>query len=192
MGTYGRNFEFRRPPVHGQRGARYYNPADGDPIVLGAPVVVANGATPDDAFSGALPVALATGAQAPKKGMCGIAVYEHAPAAFAGYDPVLTTHSDLDTAPVGKLLQVVHGDSVKVVFRNTEDHTFLQTRAYAGRTMVAGAGATPTVAVGDFLTPGTGNDDDGYWAETGSAANAWLVVTNVDVDRGEVEAEFVF
>ena len=87
----------------------------------------------------------------------------------------------------------MNGTDVKIVLRNTSDETFLQTRAYTGRVMVAGIGiATPTLAVGDYLTPGTGDDDNGYWAETATAANAWLVITKVDNDRGEVEARLTF
>jgi hypothetical protein len=193
MGSYGRNFEFRVPPVHGQRGGRYILPADADAdLPIGVPVVVPDGAEGDEALTGAIPVELATGAQAPVKGQCGLLLYEHAPAAYAGFDPALTTYSDIDTVPRGKLVQVISGDMVKVVFRNTEDRVFLQSRAYTGRIMVAGMGATPTLAVGDFLTPGTGDDDAGYWAETGSAANAWLVVERVDAARQEVEARFAF
>lgn len=189
MASYGRNFEFRVPPVHGQRGGRYVLAGD-DALPMGVPVK-ANLDQRDD-LTGALEVELATGAQNPVKGQCGILVYELDPGiGLGGVDPVLTTYSDYDTAPVGKMVQVVSGDMVKVVFRNTEDRTFLQTRAYAGRVMVAGAGATPTVAVGDYLTPGTGDDDAGYWAE-GNATNGWLVVESVDVDRGEVEARFKF
>lgn len=189
MSTYGRNFEFRVPPVHGERGGRYTAPANAD-LPIGVPVKVANGATPDS--MGSLPVALATGAQAPKRGTCGILVYEHAPAAFAGDDELLTTYSDKDTAPRGKQVQVVAGDRIKIVLRNTEDSTFLQTRDYVGRVMVAGMGATPTLAVGDFLTPGTGDDDNGYWAETATAAEGWLVVEKVDATRGEVECRVNF
>jgi hypothetical protein len=58
--------------------------------------------------------------------------------------------------------------------------------------MVAGLGATPTVAIGDYLTPGAGDDVSGYWAETATAANGWLVVTKVDADRGELEARLNF
>lgn len=190
MSTYGRNFSFLVPPVGGQRGGRYYlGGATDRPI--GAPVEVTIPAA-ENALD-LLEVVLATGATAtPKPGMGGVLVYEHAPAAYAGNDPFLTTYSDLGTAPFGKAVQVVSGSEVKVCFRNTVASTFLQTRDYTGRVMVAGAGATPTVAVGDFLTPGTGNDTDGYWAETADAANAWLVVTKVDTDRGEVEARFVF
>jgi hypothetical protein len=122
-----------------------------------------------------------------------VAVFEHVSGIDqAGLDPVLTTHSDYGTVPRAKSLQVVAGDRVKVALRNTETRTFYGAREYEGRTMVAGMGATPTLQVGDFLTPGTGDDTAGYWAETGSAANAWLVVENVDLDRGEVECRFLF
>lgn len=193
MGSYGRNFECRIPPVHGSRGGRFYLPSDQADIPIGVPVIVDDGATPDVAFTGALPVTLATGDQAkPKPGMGGIVLYEHAPAAYAGFDPLLTTYSDIDLVPHGKLCQVVEGGETKVVFRNTSDRVFLHTRNYSGRTMVAGLGATPTLSVGDYLTPGDGNDDDGYWAETSTAANGWLVVVNVDSVRGEVECRLNF
>ena len=58
---------------------------------------------------------------------------------------------------------------------------------------MAGIGiATPTIAVGDFLTPGVGNDSAGYWAEVGAGATAWLVVTGIDNARAEVEAQLLF
>lgn len=190
MGSYGRNFEFRVTPQGGQRGARYVLPLDAAAdFPIGAPVVVADGAEPDD--MGRLPVDLATGAQVPKKGLSGILVFEHAPNAYSGDDPVLTTYSDKGTVPRGRSVQVVAGDRIKVVFRNTEDRTFMTVRDYEGRVMVAGLGATPTVAVGDYLTPGTGDDTDGYWAE-GTAANGWLVVEHIDTARGEVECRMNF
>lgn len=189
MGTYGRNFEFRVTPHGGQRGGRYVLPVDApEDLPIGVPVQVADGAVAD--AMGLLPVALATGAQEPKKGLSGIVLYEHGPG--LGGDLVLDTYSDRDTVPRGRACQVVSGDAVKVVFRNTEDRTFLQTRDYAGRVMVAGLGATPTLVVGDFLTPGTGDDTAGYWAETANAAEAWLVVENVDAARGEVECRLAF
>lgn len=193
MSNYGRNFEFRIPPVHGSRGGRFFLPADADPIVIGAPVVVIDGEDPSVAFSGALPVELATGAtDKPLPGLGGIVLYEHAPAAYAGFDPALTTYSDIDLVPAGKQCQVIQGGEVKVVLRNTEDRVFLNSRNYTGRTMVAGLGATPTLAVGNMLTPGTGDDTSGYWAETANADEAWLIITNVDADRGEVEARLNF
>jgi hypothetical protein len=184
MSTYGRNFEFRVPPVHGQRGARYSSPAAAD-VPIGAPVRVANGATPD--ALGRLPVALATAAQIPVKGLSGIAVFEHGPSAFAGSDAEMTTYSDKDLVPRSAGVQVVSGDMVKVVLRNTVNRTFMQSRSYTGRVMFAG-----TPAVGDFLSPGTGTDAAGYWAVNATAANAWLVVEKVDTARGEVECRMAF
>lgn len=189
MGTYGRNFEFRVPPVHGQRGGRYSVPATGTVIPIGAPVEV-TAATAADAL-GLAPVTLATGATTPVSGIHGIALYEWGPAAFAGDDPHLTTYSDKGHVPLGAAVQVISGPGVKVVFTNTVASTFLTARSYTGRVMVAGMGATPTIAVGDFLTPGTGDDTDGYWAE-GNATNGWLVVVGVDTVRSEVEARFTF
>jgi hypothetical protein len=190
MTSYGRNFHFRVPPRGGDREARFVLGGATD-LPIGVPVL-ANGTVSTD-FPGAETVALATGAQAPTLGRSGIAVYEHAPAAFAGHDPFLDTYSDIDTIPVGKLLQVVHGTYVKVALTNTDARTFLNTRDYAARTMVAGVGiATPTVEVGDWLTPGTGNDTAGYWAETSNASEAWLVVTAFDNARQEVECRVLF
>lgn len=189
MSTYGRNFEFRVPPRSGERAGRYYLFGSTD-IPIGAPVIVVD---EDEDSMGLTPVELAAADEnRPKNGMGGIAVYEHAPAAYAGNDPLLTTYSDIDTVPAGKAVQVVSGDTVKVVLRNTDDETFLNVREYTGRTFVAGLGATPTLVVGDFLTPGAGNDNDGYWKETSTEGDAWLVITKVDNDRGEVEARLTF
>jgi hypothetical protein len=189
MGFYGRNFEFRTPPEERERGARYYldNGAD---VPIGAPVKTATDDGVNATYTDARDMVLATGATAPVKGEMGIAVYEHID--YHGDDPVLTTYSDKDNVPNGKLFQVVSGAGIVVVFRNTEDRTFLNTRDYAGRVMVAGLGATPTVAIGDLLTPGTGDDDNGYWAETADPAEAWLRVVGVDTARGEVEAMLLF
>lgn len=188
MASYGRNFEFRVPPVHGERGGRYIL-GGSTALPIGAPVKVADGATPSTSYTEALTVGLATGAQAPKKGLCGILVYEVDPGSgLGGYDPVTTTYSDYDTAPVGKLVQVVSGTQTKVVLRNTEDRTFMETTTYAGRLMVPVA----SLVVGDYLTPGTGNDSAGYWVENATASNAWLIVTSVNTDRGEVEARLAF
>lgn len=190
MSTYGRNFEFRVAPKSVNRSGRYYL-AGASAVAIGAPVIVDDPATESDL--GLIPVVLATGAQAkPNPGQGGILVYEHGPAAFAGDDPWLTTYSDKDTAPAGAAVQVVNGDYVKVVLRNTEDQTFLETTDYEGKTYVAGLGATLTLAVGDMLTPGTGDTTSGFWAETATAANAWLIVTKVDNVRGEVEARLNF
>jgi len=95
--------------------------------------------------------------------------------------------------PAGEAVQVVNGEDVKVAFKNTTATSFLTRSNYpTARVMVAGLGATPTVAVGDYLTPGTGNNTAGYWAETATEANAWLVVTAVNASTGEVEARLNF
>lgn len=185
--SYGRNFEFRVPPQSGQRAGRYA--LDATSVPIGAPVK----ATGAEDTQGRAVVSLATGAQAPVAGITGIAVYEYkGMEGWAGDDPYLTTYSDKDTVPANAAVQVVSGDSVKVVLRNTVARTFLNTRSYTGRKMVAGLGATLTLAIGDYLTPGTGNGTAGYWAETGSATNAWMVITKVDNTRGEVEARLLF
>lgn len=187
--SYGRNFGFRSPPVGAQRGSRYHI-SGSTAIAQGAPVLVADDATPDSTYD-TLPADLATGDQAiPKAGMGGVAVYEHAQEAFFGSDAVITTPSDIDTIPVGRPCQVVGGKgSTKVWLKNTSATTF-GTRSYSAQTMVAGLGATPTLAVGDYLTPGTGNFTAGYWAETTTAANGWLVITEVGSDYVEAVVNF--
>ncbi len=188
MSEYGRNFEFRVSPQPNYRSGRYKNSTVAIPI--GVPVAVADGATRD--ANGRLTFALATGAQAPEIGQCGIAVYEYAWEAFEGRDPNLTTSSDLDTVPANEPCQLVNGTDVVVVLRNTVAGLQLG-RSYPGRIMTAGVSlATPTVVVGDLLTPGVGNDTDGYWAETGTAANGWLRVIGVDTTRAEVTARMLF
>lgn len=189
MGTLGRNFEFRQPPLPQHRLGRVKTGSTAIPI--GAPVLL-DFSSGEDA-NGRLTMQLATGAQdRPLPGSGGICVWEAPDANFPGQDPVLTRPSDVIDAPKNTPAQVVYGTEVKVVFTNTTDETFRNMRDYKGRIMVAGAGATPTVAVGDYLTPGTGNDSDGYWAETADAAKAWLRVTSVDAETGEVEAQMLF
>lgn len=186
MGTYGRNFDFRVTPEPRERQGRYVLDTE---VPIGTPVVSTGVA--DDTLTEALHVDAATGAQAPPDpGQGGIVVYEWID--INGLDPVLNDYSDRSLAPADRMVQVVRGEGVKVVFRNTTDSTYLGQRDYAGRIMCAGLGATPTLAVGDYLTPGTGNDDDGYWAETADAANAWLVIESINTDRGEVEARLLF
>lgn len=188
---YTRNFEYRVSPQGGQRAGRFISPAAVD-IVIGAPIKVNTGAAANDL--GLQEIQLATGEQAPLKGLSGIADFEYkGQEGWAGDDPYLTTFSDKATVPRAKALQMVSGLEVKVCFRNTSTVTFLNTRSYTGRIMVnQGSGSTPHVVVGDYLTPGPGDDTNGYWQKPSSTANAWLVVTKVDTTRGEVEARMVF
>jgi hypothetical protein len=57
---------------------------------------------------------------------------------------------------------------------------------------VNGLGATATVIVGDYLVPGLGDDNDGYWVSSATAEGAWLVITHIDTVRAEVEAQMLF
>lgn len=208
MGTYGRNLEFRVPPMSEYRQGRFVAPvtplsgagsagtgATGSGLIpIGAPVIADLSAGQDGL--GRQIVKLATSADAsgdvPPPGLSGLAIYEYGPAAFAGTDPLLTTYSDLSNIPAGQALQVVHGPHVKVVFSNTVTELFLGQRSYAGRTMVFGLGASPTAIVGDFLIPGLGDDTDGYWTSTATAAGAWFVITSVDTVRLQIEARMLF
>lgn len=210
MASYGNNFEFRVPPRSAARKGRFVAPVaalagngaagggttafqnqPGGVLPIGAPVVADLAAGQDP--QGRQYVKLAPAGAAAEAGISGVMVYEYGPAAFAGTDPYLTTYSDLGYAPLGASIQVVSGDpSAKVVFRNTAANSFLGIRAYAGRTMVNGLGATATVVVGDYLVPGEGDDVDGYWASTATAAGAWLVITHIDSLRLEVEAQMLF
>lgn len=193
MGSYGRNFDFRVHPHGGQRGARFMLSTSAD-IPIGTPVVYDGSIDTSTYGDGVLGVRLALGAQPPRPGLSGIAVYEHAPAAFAGYDPALTNYSDRDTCPAGKLIQVVSGHETKVVLTTTVARTFLETRAYTGRVMVAGLGGSTSgdAEPGSFLTPGIGDGTSGYWATNATASNGWLVVTAVDQSLLEVEARMTF
>lgn len=204
MATYGRNFGFRIAPRSESRAARFATNATalsgagtagtgatGSGLIpIGAPVV-ADTAVGLDTLGRQI-VKMPAASAAPIPGLSGIAVYEYGPAAFAGHDPQLDTYSDLGVVPPGAALQVVSGPYVKVVFTNTWPEFFLMVRQYPGRQMVPGIGATPTVIVGDYLVPGQGDDTDGYWTSTGTAAGAWLVITGVDTVRLQVEARMLF
>lgn len=182
-----RNFEFRVSPRHGQRGVGYLGGAT--VLTSGVPVVFNS----DNDGLGRNEFILATGATAiPKPGLGGILVFENID--YHGVDPLLNTYSDVDTVAPGKAIQVVSGSEVEVALINTTTDTFLNREDYPStRIMVAGVSiATPTVAAGNFLTPGTGNASAGYWAETADASEAWLIVTGVDSETGVVEARLNF
>ena len=193
MGSYGRNFDFRVMPDGGQRGGRYMLSTTAA-IPIGAPVVYDGSIDTTTFGNGVIGVRLALGAQPPRPALSGIAVYEHAPAAYAGFDPFLVNYSDIDTVPAGKMLQVVNGRETKVVLTTTVARSFLHTRSYTGRVMVAGMGGSTSgdAEPGSFLTPGVGDDTNGYWATTATASNGWLVVTAADETNLEVEARMTF
>lgn len=184
--NYGRNFEFRVSPPPDQRGGRYVTGAT--PIPIGAPVVA--GAVNAD---GRNVVAVAAGAIDPVPGIHGLLVFEYAWAAYAGRDPFLTVSSDLDFAPANAPVQLVSGTENKVVLRNTVDDEFLTPdNIVAGKVYVAPANLAG-LAVGNGLRPhNAGSDEVGWWQEVGVDEAAWLIITNVDAGRGEVEARLAF
>lgn len=125
--------------------------------------------------------------------MCGVLWYEHDSQTFntppfggaAGGLP-----QDLDWAPAGRMVQVLHGKGAKVWFRNTEANTTEPGLHYSNTRgaveMVAGLGATPTLAVGALLGWNASNNQ--YEATT-DLSEAVFVVTAIDGDT--VDAEFL-
>jgi hypothetical protein len=174
--SYSRNFGFR-DFTNIIRDGRNKTPSTGNPLVLGTAVVV------DASNPGVVKVPAADDGPS---ALSGVLVYEHIQ--YKGVDAALTESVDMDTAPVGAYVQIVHGPGVKVWFKNTDAVTLADGRTRDAVTMVAGAGATPTLAVGDLLTVGA----DGTWKETSTAADAWMVVESIDTDRGLVEARLTF
>lgn len=188
MTTLGRNFDFRQSPLPQHRLGRFRNGATS--IAQGAPVQTVAAAVTDPGDL-RLPVQVAGAASAPRLGLSGIIVYEAPWDAFNGVDPQLTRPSDIDVVPPLKPAQVVHGTEVRVKLVNTIARTFEGMRTYPGRLMVAPAGLAGLI-VGDLLTPGVGNDTDGYWAETADLTLAWLRITSVQATAGFVEAQMLF
>lgn len=101
---------------------------------------------------------------------------------------------DMNTAPRGRLVQVIHGPGVKVWFRNTEANTTEPGLNYdAVReevVMVANLGhdGAGDLAQGDLLAWDATN---GYWAETAVPAEAVFRVDSADNDSGICEATFL-
>lgn len=172
--SYTRNFGFRSFE-NIVRDGRHKTPS-GSSWLIGTAVCV----DPDNAGDLKRPDA----AQDPSQG-CGILVYEHIQ--YQGVDPALTTYSDMETVPPKSYAQMVHGQGSKVWFKNTSDKDLYDGRTQTGQTLVAGVGATPSVVVGDYLTPAA----DGTWEE-GTATNGWLYVEHVDNTTGVVECRLTF
>lgn len=176
--SYTRNFGFRSFE-NIVRDGRNKTPATGTPFLIGTAVQV------DPANPGTL--ARPSAASAPTA-LSGIVLYEHIQ--YQGVDPFMTTSQDypFTVVPLGRFAQMIRGNGVKVWFKNTADKPLYDGRVQTGATLVAGlGGATPTIAVGDYLTPAA----DGTWAE-GNATNGWLQVENVVNSTGLCEARFTF
>lgn len=126
-------------------------------------------------------------------GLVGALWYEHDSQTYVGA-PFGSLMQDFDTAPVGRMVQVLHGRGAKVWFRNTEASTtepglnFSNTRAE--RIMVANLGfnGTGDLAADDLLAWDAAN---GYWAETAVLAEAVFRVTYADNSLDTCDAEFL-
>lgn len=188
--TSTRNFGMRRF-TNLVRDGRLRSP-DGSSLRLGT-LVEQNPATPSevreaDGTSGAA----IGGTGDVRTGKVGILWYEHDSQtyndpAFGGAAGQLP--QDLDTAPGGRMVQVLSGKGAKVWFRNTALDTtepglnFPATREAV--TMVNNIGG---LSVGDLLGWDATND---YWAATVDASEAFLVVTSIDTTLNKVEAELL-
>lgn len=184
MSTYGRRFWFLTPPEPNERRGRYV--VGDDPIVIGAPVEAE--ATID--ANGQRELTLRTTAVAPVQGKHGILIYENPFATAPGLDPVQQAIGDFEKAPVDAPAQLVSGVGIKFRLKNVAAEVIQGQKTYPALAMVGGLGATPTLAVDNYIGPGVGNDTDGYWQEA-DLAHAWAVVTCV-YDTGEIDAELVF
>ena len=108
--------------------------------------------------------------------------------AAAGQSPV-----DMDFAPNGRMVQVLHGAGAKVWFRNTEANTtepglnYPSTRAEVVMVGNLGFHGTGDLAVDDLLGWDDTND---YWVGT-TEAFAVLRVTAVDNAANTCDAEFL-
>jgi hypothetical protein len=121
-------------------------------------------------------------------GNVGILWYEHdsqtyndpAFGAAAGLLP-----QDLDFAPAGRLVQVLSGKGVKIWLRNTAADTTEPGLNFPNeRLAVAMVNNVAGLSVGDALG---WNDSSTYWAVTTTAAEMFMVVTDINSDDTRVE-----
>jgi hypothetical protein len=126
-------------------------------------------------------------------GLVGILWYEHDAQTYEGA-AAGTLLQDYDTAPAGRMVQVLHGPGAKVWFRNTEaDTTEPGLNFPAVRSEVVMVAALGFNGAGDIQTDDLLAWDDGnsYWAETAVLAEAVLRVTYADNDLNVCDAEFL-
>jgi hypothetical protein len=187
---YGGLFEWRIPPLHGQRAARYQlDPAETAPIPQGTPVVISEASL----ITGVSMVVPASGGEELTPGYSGVAVREYGPA--FGY-----TRDAVDTSLVGsEALQLIHpGDMIQVIA--AAGVKFCLRNGVGAFSIVGAPGAaggppadqqmidisTPP-SLGDGVVPSGTNDlTTGPWAVAGASAPAWGSVTEVGADYVEV------
>ena len=120
--------------------------------------------------------------------LCGILWYEHDSQTLVGQgEPFLA--QDQDTAPAGRMVQVLHGPGTKVWLRNTAANTaepgLNYTPVRAAVSMFAG-----TPAVNDLLGWHPANAE---WTITTDATEAFLRVTALDTNgTGSLDAELLY
>lgn len=168
---YGLNFGFRRSDesVRVSEG-RFKTPASGAALLLGTAVQI-DPATPGYLKACASAAPLVTG-------FSGLLVQEeiHLPSI---YDPQYLDSFSLGVAKKDRLSVVTSGAGTKVWFRNGGASTRADGRSVSAVTIWT----TGTTAVGDYLGwTGTA------WAVTTTAAAQWMIVTNVNLTAGYVEA----
>lgn len=186
--TNTRNFGIRRF-TNLVREGRFRAPASGTELRLGTLVEIDS--TDTDRIRQASAVAVSAGGNTAVE-LCGLLWYEHDSQTYEGV-AAGTLMQDFDTAPNGRMVQVLHGKGAKVTFRNTADSTtepglnYSNTRAAV--TMVTGlGGATPTIEVGNLL--GWNNTSKAFEA-TSTVAEAVLRVTAVDNTLNTCDAELI-
>jgi hypothetical protein len=188
--TTTRNFGMRRF-TNLVREGRFRAPASGTELKLGTLVQI-DASDPDRIEQAdATNVAIGGSGNAAAQ-LCGILWYEHDSQTFnsppfggaAGGLP-----QDLDTAPNGRMVQVLHGPGTKVWLRNTADSTTEPGLNYANaRAAVTMVNSIGTVSVDDLL----GWDPTGYWAVTTDLTEAVLRVTALDTNGSDsLDAEFI-
>lgn len=194
--TTTRNFGIRRF-TNLVREGRFRAPA-GTPLRLGTGVEPDPGSTTDPqalrAITGGGGIDNSLGG-AGVVGLAGVLWYEHDSQSYEGA-AAGTLMQDYDTAPAGRMVQLLHGPGAKVWFRNTQANTtepglnFPAARPEVIMVANLQHHGGSNLAVDDLLA---WDDANGYWAKTAVLAEAVLRVTYVDntVDSGGCDAEFL-
>lgn len=126
-------------------------------------------------------------------GLVGALWYEHDSQSYEGA-AAGTLIQDYNTAPAGRMVQLLHGAGAKVWFRNTEADTtepglnFPATRVEVVMVAALGFNGAGDLAVDDLLAWDATN---GYWAETAVLAEAVFRVTYADNALNVCDAEFL-
>jgi len=164
------------------RSGRFRAPATGTPLKIGEPVVIDPDSTNNAFFKAA---EAGDGPDA----SCGVAIYEH----IQNKSDALTTSYDApyDEIPLGQYAQMMRGPGTKVWFQNQAAKTLYDGRVRAAGGLLDATAAAAvtggTLDIGTFLGP-TGAGKYG----TVLAAEAWMIVENVNPNTGVVEARLTF